>query len=143
MRNTFIHVSGKPVENPPCGGSVKKLHRASKDSSEKLIMEPGGGSQCALRNRVQSDQGPEAQGHGQARFLLYRTPTPQTGEGPMATEEDSGYQKKAEANGIQVISEKAGMLRRSSPPPNKPERGRAKAWPVTSVRRSRGRHCIP
>lgn len=57
VRSTFIHVSGKPVEDPPGGGSVKKLHRASKDLSEKLIVEPGGGPQCALWNRAQSDQG--------------------------------------------------------------------------------------
>lgn len=38
MRNTFIHVFGKPVENPPRGGGVKKFHRASKDPSEKFVM---------------------------------------------------------------------------------------------------------
>lgn len=95
VRNTFIHVSGKPVENPSCGGSVKKLHRASKDPSEKLIVEPGGGSQRALRSTAQSGKGPEAQGLRQAQFLpcksqLHRTSIPKTGEGQMAMEEGGG-----------------------------------------------------
>lgn len=95
VRNTFIHVFGKPVENPSCGGRVKKLHRASKDPSEKLIMEPGGGSQRALRSRVQSDKGPETQGLRQAQFLLHRSrlhraSIPQHGEGQIAMEEGGG-----------------------------------------------------
>ena len=84
VRNTFIHVFGKPVENSSCGGSVKKLHRASKDSSEKLIMEPGGGSQCALRSRVQSNQRLRTQ---QAQYPLRGS---KAREGQVAMEEGGG-----------------------------------------------------
>lgn len=90
VRNTFIHVSGKPVENSPRGGGVKKLHRASEDPSEELVMEPGGGSQRALRSRGQSEQGPGTQALRQAQSLLHRPSTPKTGEGHMATEGGGG-----------------------------------------------------
>lgn len=40
VRHTFIHVFGKPVEDPPSGGSVKELHWATQNPAEKLIMEP-------------------------------------------------------------------------------------------------------
>lgn len=77
VRNTFIHVFGKPVENPPRGGGIKKLHRASKDPSEKFVMEPGGGSQSALRSRGQSGQGPETQGLRQTQFLFIQVIAPE------------------------------------------------------------------
>lgn len=40
VRDTFIHVFGKPVENPPSGCSVKELHGTTQNPSEQLIMEP-------------------------------------------------------------------------------------------------------
>lgn len=93
MRNTFIHVFGKPVENPPSGGSVKKLHRASKDPSEKLVVEPGGGSQCALRGRAQRDQRSGTQA-GSAPTPWGRNSTghrrPKAGAGRMVVEEGGG-----------------------------------------------------
>jgi hypothetical protein len=74
-RNTFIHVFGKPVENPSCGGRVKKLHRAPKDPSEKLIMEPGGRSQCALRSRDKVVRAWRLGNSEQAQFLLMQVTT--------------------------------------------------------------------
>lgn len=40
VRDTFIHVFGKPVEDPPSGCSVKELHGATQNPSEELVMEP-------------------------------------------------------------------------------------------------------
>lgn len=48
VRDTFIHVFGKPVENPPSGCSVKELHGATKNPSEELIMESRGCSESSL-----------------------------------------------------------------------------------------------
>lgn len=120
MRNTFIHVFGKPVENPPRGGGVKKLHRASKDPSEKFVMEPGGGSQCALRSRGQSDQGPVTQGLSRLSSCLSRPQLQGTcpckaGEGQTVTEARGGDSEEAEAKGIQVTSARAALLQRGSP----------------------------
>lgn len=39
VRDTFIHVFGKPVENPSSGCSVKELHGTTQNPSEELIME--------------------------------------------------------------------------------------------------------
>lgn len=44
VRNIFIYVFGKFVENFFRRGSVKKFYRVSKDFSEKFVMESGGGS---------------------------------------------------------------------------------------------------
>lgn len=75
MRDTFIHVFGKPVENPSCWGSVKKLHGAPKDPSEKLVMEPGGGSQCALGSRDKMIMVQRPGYSRKAQFLLMQVTT--------------------------------------------------------------------
>lgn len=46
--HTFIHVFGKPVEDPPSGCRVKELHGAPQNPSEELIMEPWGCSESSL-----------------------------------------------------------------------------------------------
>lgn len=46
--HTFIHVFGKPVENPSSRCSVEELHGATQNPPEELIMEPRGRSESSL-----------------------------------------------------------------------------------------------